>query len=365
MNPTRHAQRFAVLALALLLAGCGADPASDANAPLPALPTRVVAADATSGARAWDGVVEAVQQATVSAQTTGRVTEVNVDVGDRVERDAVLLRLTAVEQEAAANTARAQLRAAEATAAEASQNHDRVASLLSGKFVSQAHVDQARAARDTAVAAIAVARAQLAQAMQQIGYTVVRAPYTGIVSRRDAEPGEAVAPGQVLLTLHSRAALRIEVQLPQSVAARVGEAASAMVEFENGRRVQAAGVTLFPTADPDTHSVAVRVALPELGDDAPVPGSTARILFALGLADDPASMSVSIPHDALVQRGELTGVYVLADNRLHLRQLRLGRSDGATVEVLSGLRPGETIVTDPIAATQALVQQREAGMSRD
>jgi hypothetical protein len=78
------------------------------------------------------------------------------------------------------------------------------------------------------------------------------------------------------------------------------------------------------------------------------------------IAGQAGTGSVRIPRSALVQRGEVSGVYVIDGNRIALRQLRLGRPVGDGVEVLAGLTPGERIATDPVAALQALVSQRDA-----
>jgi RND family efflux transporter MFP subunit len=343
---------------ALLLGACGSEPSAPNQQPLPELDTITVQAGDGLRGRSWDGVVEAVQQATLDAQTTGRVTVVNVDVNDAVGAGQVLLRLTAVEQQAGANTARAQLQAAEALAAEAESNYRRYAALAEGQFVSRAQIDQARAARDSAVAARNAARAQLAQAGQQAGYTVVRAPFAGIVSARLVEPGEAVVPGQPLLSVHAPGALRIEVQVPQSEAAAIREAGHALVVVGDGRSVEATSVTVFPAADPATHSVGVRVHLPDLANP-PVPGTTAKVVFPL--AGDGSAPAVRVPGTALVQRGEVSGVYVLAGSRLSLRQVRLGQRLGDEVEVIAGLAAGEQVATDPVAALRALVAQRETG----
>ncbi|WP_159015561.1 efflux RND transporter periplasmic adaptor subunit [Cognatiluteimonas profundi] len=349
--------------LVLALAACGSGTQTVELPPLPRLASHTVQAATVDGGRAWDGVVEAVQQAQLTAQTAGRVTVVAVDVNDRVAAGEVLLRLTAVEQQAGANTARAQLRAAEAAAVEAEANFRRYDALASGQYVSRAQIDQARAARDSAVASRDAARAQLAQAGQQADYTVVRAPYAGIVSARLVEPGESVAPGQPLLAMYAPGALRIQVQVPQSDAEAIRSAGRAAVLLDDGRRLDAASVAVFPSADPATHSVAVRVILPAM-EQAPSPGATAKVLFPIaGKADTGA---VRIPRSALVQRGEVSGVYVIDGNRLMLRQLRLGRPAGDGVEVLAGLKPGERIATDPVAALQALVSQRDAaGVKHD
>jgi hypothetical protein len=99
--------------------------------------------------------------------------------------------------------------------------------------------------------------------------------------------------------------------------------------------------------------------------DAPRPGATAKVLFPI--AGKPDTGTVRIPRSALVQRGEVSGVYVIDGNRIVLRQLRLGRPVGDGIEVLAGLKPGERIATDPVAALQALVAQRGAagGAGRD
>ena len=170
-----------------------------------------------------------MQRADLTAQTTGRVTAVNVDVNDPVAKGDVLLRLTAVEQEAGTNTARAQLRAAEAAATEAEANYQRYAALASGHYASRAPIHQARAARDSAFAARSAARAQLPQASPQTDYTVIRAPFAGIVSARHVEPGESVAPGQPLMEIYAPGALRIEVQVPQSDAVAIRTANSCLL----------------------------------------------------------------------------------------------------------------------------------------
>lgn len=342
-------------ALAALLAACGGEPPAVALPPLPPLAKFTVGAAGVPVGRSWDGVVEAVQQAELGAQTSGRVAEVAVDVGDRVRAGEILLRLTAVEQQAGADTARAQLRAAEAAAVEADASYRRYASLAGGQYVSRAQLDQARAARDSAIAARDAARAGLAQAGQQAGYTIVRAPFAGVVDARHVEPGESVSPGQPLLALHAPGALRVEVQVPQSEADAIRAAGRARILLADGRSLEASGLIVHPAADPLTHSVGVRVALPGMAP-APAPGSTAKIVFPVPAGD----AAVSIPASALVQRGELTAVYVIDGNRIGLRQLRLGARDGGRVEVLAGLRRGEVVAADPVAALQALAAQRDA-----
>jgi RND family efflux transporter MFP subunit len=217
-------------------------------------------------------------------------------------------------------------------------------------------LDQMRATRDAAVAARNAAQAQLAQMGQQADYTTVRSPYAGIVSTRDVEPGETVAPGRVLMTVFAPDQLRIEVSVPQSDAQRISAQPEAKIVFDDGRSVDAAKVIVFPSADPVTHSVNVRVQLPALAP-VPQPGSTAKVAFPA--VTGPAFPRV--PATAVIHRGEVNAGYVLSEGRLSLRQLRLGERSGDQIEVISGLKPGEIIASDPIAAAQALANARKGG----
>lgn len=358
-RPARRLRPLPAIALLPLLLAAGLPGCSRDNDPRPpvvvdGLATLVVPdADPAGAGRAWDGVVEAVREATLTAQTSGRVAEVRRDVGDRVAAGELLLRLTAVEQQAGVNAARAQLHAADARALEAESNHRRYLDLAQARYVSQAQLEQMRAARDSAVAARDAARAQLASVGQQAAYTSVTAPYAGVVAGREVEPGESVGVGQPLMRVFAPDALRIEVSIPQSDAALLRADPVATVHLPDGRTVPAAGVTVFPAADAASHAVRVRVDLPAL-EPAPAPGSTAKVAFpAVAGAGFPR-----IPASAVAVRGELSAVYVLDGSHLVLRQLRLGNAGGDGVDVISGLAPGETIAADPVAARQALVAAR-------
>lgn len=347
--------RLAAPLLVLSMSACGDPPAQPPAAASPQLETLTVAAGGPAGGVTWDGVVQAVEQSVLSAQTSGRVVALGADVDQQVARGTVLLRLTAAEQQAAADTAAAQLRAAEAQLADAASRFQRASELVGRQLISRDDFDRVRAAHDSANANRDAAAAVLTQARQQLGYTVVTAPYAGLIAARHVEQGETVAPGQPLFTLYAPGELRLEVQLPQAQAQAVRSDAAAMVMLPDGRELAAARVIVFPAADPQAHSTTVRILLPAL-EDPPRPGQTARVRFAA--AEGPAG--IWLPTSAVVLRGELAAAYVVGEQDIMLRQLRIGRTLGDRLEIVAGLAPGERVAASPAAALAALRARREA-----
>lgn len=340
----------------LLLAACGQQaPAPAERAPV-AFETLEVKAVPSVRERHWDGVVEAVSQATLSAQTAGRVLELPFDVNDYVEAGQVVVRFTDVEQVSAQRRAEAALNAARADLAEAEADFRRTEELVGRQLLARAALDQARARRDAARAALESARAGLSEAGEQVDYTVIRAPYSGILTERHVDVGEAVQPGQPLVSGLSLNRLRVKVDVPQSDVAAIREHLQAAVLLPGGRRLQADQVIVFPYADPRTHSFQVRVELPE-AETGLQPGMTVKTAFKLG-----EQRRVMVPASALVRRSEVTAVYVVGeDNRVSLRQVRLGHQVDDRVEVIAGLAEGERIAADPLAALAHLTGEGSDG----
>lgn len=289
-----------------------------------------------------DAIVEAVQQATVAAQVAGRIVEVKVDAGQVVRKGQLLMRIDAREAAEAAQAARSQLQTAEA-------HYQRIKDLRQQSFVSQAGLDKARADYDAAKAAAV-------QAGVGFGHASVTAPITGVVALRHAEAGEMAAPGRPLLTIVNPAGLRVTASVPQYRLPQVRSVREAEVVFsELGKTVTASSVQLLPTADEATHTSSVRVGLPA-DITGVVPGMAARVYFITGQA-----RKLTVPNKAVVRRGEMRAVYVLADSGLVLRQLRLGETFGNDeVEVLAGLVAGEQVVLDPVQAVIRLQAQKPA-----
>jgi len=298
-----------------------------------------------------DGVVEAVRKATVTSQISARVTQVAFDVDDYVEEGALLVRFRDVEAGSAVQQAQAQLAEARARLKEAEAELRRISDLHERRLVAQAQLDNARANRDSARARLIAAQAQLTAASEQVDYTEVRAPFSGYVTERFVEPGEAVTAGSPLLSGVSLDELRVAVSVPQRLVQAVREVGVATVVMPDGRLVESERLTIFPYANSRSHDFTARVYLPVKAEQQLYPGTFVKVQVTVG-----KTRQMRVPCTAVVNRSELTGVYVVrADGSVALRQVRLGKvqPDG-TVVVLAGLEPGEQVALDPVRAGMIL-----------
>jgi len=301
-----------------------------------------------------DGVVAAVEQATVRAETGGRVAEVFFDVGDAVEAGTLLLRLVDREQKAQVAEARSGLLEAQAREQEATAEFRRVKDLLDRQLISRAAFDSAQAALRAAQARTAALRAQLKQVEEQAGYTEVRAPYNGVVEQRLVASGDVVVPGDPLFSGFSINRLRVEAHVPQRLAAAVREQREVNITLDDGRRLASGEFMLFPQAEPQSGPFQIRIDLPE-GNDRLYPGTFAKVSVPVG-----TESSVLVPAQAIAHRGEVTGVYVQADSGTWgFRQVRLGRMVGNEVMIRAGLDGGERVALDPVAAAAVVRAQFE------
>ena len=302
-----------------------------------------------------DGLVEAVRQSTVSAQIGGRVKEINFDVGDRVNKGQVILRIDEREAVQALAGSQAQVLQAQANMQNARATYERAKQLYAQKFISQAALDKAQADYKIALAQAAASEAFTGQASLAHGYTAVVAPYSGIVAARLVEVGELVMPGKPLMTGFDPSEMRVVASVPQYKLVDIGAHPDAMVEAPSlNRWIKPASTTVQPIADARTHSTQVRVYLPK-NEVGVYPGMFVRTHFVVGKAN-----KLVIPTSAVLRRSEVVAVYVVdEEGNVKLRQVRLGEatSDGA-VEVLAGLNPGEKVALDPVRAGMSGTKQK-------
>ena len=294
-----------------------------------------------------EGLVEATRQSTVSAQISGRIKEINFDVGEPVSKGKVILRIDERETAQALAGSTAKVAQAQAALQNAKATYERSKQLFQQKFISQSALDKTKADFDVARAQAAASEAGAEQAGLAHSYSEVIAPYSGVVAARLVEVGEMVMPGKPMMVGFDPAGMRVIVSVPQHQLSAIGKNPQARVEIPSlNRWIKASSVTVQPLADARTHSTQVRVYLPE-NETGIYPGMFVRTHFVVG-----KSTRLVVPSSAILRRGEVVAVYVVDDqNAVKLRQVRLGEvsAEGA-VEILAGLNPGENIALDPVRA---------------
>ncbi len=292
------------------------------------------------------GTVRSRHQTQLSSRVLGDILEIRCVPGDEVARGDVLVLLDDRDLVARAAQAEAHLRAREQARAEAEVEAQRARGLLPSGAGTQQQVDTATFRLATAAAELEAAAKVLEVARIERGYASIRAPFSGTVFERLAEPGDLAMPGRPILGVYDPRLLRLEAVVEEGHLWRlkVGDALEVRVEAAE-RIIQGSVSEVVPAVDPASRTGLVKIDLPRDPDLRPGMFGRARIVLAQRSA-------VVIPRDAVVTRGQLELVFVVVPEsaRAEMRLVRLGEPipDGAgapvDIEVLSGLEAGERVV---------------------
>ena len=339
--------RSLLAAMSLLACLTGQALASD-PADTGASQTLTVHRSESGGQYIADGVVEAVRQSVLSAQTAGRIVERPVEAGAVVKRGSLLVRIDDREAAQAESAKRAEQAAAEAQLANAQAELERTKQLFQKSLVGQAALDRAETAQRAALAQVRALSASTDVSTTQRSFTRVLAPYDGLVSAVQVQVGDMAVPGKPLLTVYDPSAMRVIASLPVAQLSQWQREQPVTVTLaQQTLTLATTAITVLPVTDPNAQQVQVRLDLPQAPTGL-MPGMFAKVLFPIG-----SRPQLRIPHSAVIQRGELSAVYVLnTQNKYSLRQVRLGVRSGDQVEVVAGLSDGEQIALDPVTASQ-------------
>jgi len=321
-----------------LLAACGGDIEPGTTAAqrpvVSGLQLAPVTRQPLASAEVFPGTVESRDRATLTARIDGRVAAIAVAEGAQVAAGQELLRLTDNSAAAGLQQAQRQRDAAAAQAELANKTLARYQKLAAAEAVTPQELDRVTAAADQARAALAAAQAAVAQARTAVGHNRMVAPFAGRVVRQLTRVGATVLPGTPLLLLDRADAWQVRAEVPDSAALALGQAVT--VELADAR-LDGSVRELLPGADPRSRSQQALIDLPA------APAVRAG-LYARVLPVQTGATQLLAPAAAIVTRGQLTGVYALDGDILRWRLVRLGRTVGARVEVLSGLNAGERVV---------------------
>jgi RND family efflux transporter MFP subunit len=319
---------------------------------------------------AANGNIVAWQEASIGAEAGGlRLTEVRVNVGDRVRKGQVLATLAGDTLRAEVAQARASLAEAEAAAADAANNAERARTLEGTGALSASQINQYATAEKTARARAEAARALVQSQQVRLTQSEVLAPDSGVISARTATVGAVLAPGTELFRLIRQGRLEWRAEVTSSELGRITSGTTVQVTAASGARLAGRVRMIGPTVDPQTRSALVyvdltplpgtadsaRAAGPSQGANAPSGGSAAASaasvgaalagMFARGEFDLGATPALTVPQASVVVRDGFSYVYrVNPDNRVSQVKVQTGRLAGDQLEILSGLDGDPRIV---------------------
>ena len=369
----------AVVLLATTIA-CSRPPQTapaETGAPLPVTTVTVTVSDLHSTFEAG-GIVRARLSAVIASRILAPVVDVRVRPGDRVNQGAPLITLDAREMTAMRDRARAtesatrestaaaeaDVAAADAVLSLSRATHQRIADLAARTSATPQELDQAVAGLASAEAQLRSARARLAAAGAgqvaagaattaadtSLSYTVLTAPFNGVVSERTVDPGAMATPGAPLLTIEDPSTLRLEVQVDESRARWVHVGQGVEVSIDNAptahpaRSWAPARVVEIARMDPGSHAFLTKLDLPR--EASMRTGSFGRARFT-----GAAQRALTVAQRAVIRRGQLAFVFVIDTNGVaRLRAISPGAESGDLVEVLAGVAEGESVVVSPPAS---------------
>lgn len=291
------------------------------------------------------GIAEPVERAVLSTKLMGSVTRVLVQEGDRVRRGALLAQIDARDVDAKRTQVQASVRAAEAVYQDAATQAARFRALYADSAATRYQLDQVETGLARAEAALGAARASGAELDAVGAYANISAPFSGLITQRNADPGAFVTPGSPVIEIQRDDRLRLSVTVPPATARelRSGQLLQATIE---GREVPAAVEGVFPVSAGAVYMINAIVANPT-GQF--LVGGVATLRIPQG-----QRRTILLPASALVREGDLTGVRIRTPSGVELRFLKVaptapalaGGTSTTMVEVLSGLRAGDVILTE-------------------
>jgi len=288
------------------------------------------------------GTLEPDREAVLRAQVSGSVLQTYADQGQAVNAGTVLARIDASGIQDAYTSARAGLVSARNAADVAAKDLARNEKLLAAGAIAERDIDQSRRASIAAQAALEDANSRLATAEKAYRSTTVTAPFSGVVSERPVSSGDVVQPGTALFTVVDPSSMRLEASVPaeQLASIRIGVPVNFTVSGYPGRQFVGRITRVNPTADPTTRQVRIYVSIPNEGR-ALVGG-----LFANGRMSTATKMGLVVPQSAVDVRGSIPSVMRIRQGKAEKVQVQIGLTDktSETIEVLSGLQAGDTLL---------------------
>ncbi len=336
---TRYAG-VSMLILAILLAGCARTEPVKEEAPL--VRTQKMQLNGNGQSSGYPGEVRGRYETQLAFQVSGKISKRNVELGSVVNAGDVLMEIDAKDIQQTVNITSAQMASAESQLNLAQCNLERYRKLFEQGAVSRAQLDQYENAYEVAAAAVRQTAAQYTQGANQLGYSALVADSTGVIAAVNAEAGQVVSAGQVVLTLVKDGEREIEISIPENRIEDLRNAQQIRVTFWALPDVIVEGKVreISPVADKITRTYKARISLQN-----PPAGVNLGMTANVAIASAGSRQAVYIPLAAIYQTGDTPGVWVVANETVSLRPVKVGAFGDGQIQVLEGLQDGDVIVT--------------------
>ena len=331
---------FSALSLVFALAAC-----TPKTEPPPEPPrvvrTLTVGAAPVSDTLAFSGEVKPRHETRLGFRVSGKITERLVDVGAQVKAGQVLVRLDATDLALAVRAADSRVDAASTALDQARANFNRFTTLRDKSFISEAELERYRSAFAAATAGLDSARSEASFNRNQLDYTTLKADANGVITSVDAEAGQVVAAGTPVMMLAREGEREIAIFVPEDKLDALRTASAISVSLWAAPHQQWPGRVreLSPAADPLTRTYAARISV--ANDAALQLGMSATVRVSREAADT----RIRLPLSALIKDNAGHAVWRVEGQTVHRQPLVVGETQGNEVVILSGLTPGQVVVT--------------------
>lgn len=345
--------KIAILLLPLALTACQKpkEPAANTKAgpveePTPAVSIAKVEKKDLVIALPLTGTLKAHMEVDISSKTPGRLATVKVEMGQEIKDGAVLATLENRDTAMMIKQSQAQLASAKAQKAQADLDAERIQKLQNEGATTDAELSGVKTKKSLADASLDAANASLSLAKETMANSVIRAPFDGIIVKRNANPGQTVSPGVVLFTLHDLSSMILEAGIPERDLSRVqvGQAVEMTVEAYPGQTFQGKIKIVGKSLDPATRKVPLQIEFPN--EDKKLLSQ----MYARGrLQLDTHAGALLIPETALMDvKGNtdpiIKEVFVVKDGVALRKKITTGAIVDGSCEVVAGLSEGESVV---------------------
>ncbi|WP_045801904.1 efflux RND transporter periplasmic adaptor subunit [Flagellimonas lutaonensis] len=327
----------------LLMAACG-DRAAKSDTASEPIPVSVATVETGSERyfTAGSGQIRSGNSAVLSTRMMGHIERIPVRVGQKVNKDDLLVVINNMDLRAKKAQVSASIIEAKAAFANAKKDYDRFVNLFQKNSASQKELDDMTARYEMAKARLQAAEEMEKEVNAQFAYVNIRAPFKGVVTNTFVDVGEMANPGMPLVGIEAPGALEVVAKIPENKVGQLREGMTAMVTVKVLDTVLNGTLTELSTSASNTGGQYLATVELKNPPASVLSGMYATVAFPV---ENTQSQMLTVPKQALVERGQLTGIYTVGQNNTAiLRWLRLGDPVGDGFEVLSGLSGGETYI---------------------